>query len=432
MKKLYLIMMVCLLATFFCACKKKNNEPDPKPDDEVVIPGYEKTPHGAPIGEKTQTIIGPAGGSIILPNNAIKLNIPPGAVEGNVAFSVQEVENTMAAGGIGKAFRLLPENVEFKKDVELSIRIKDSTGVQLFPNWMYLAYQDKHGYWHRASNSFYNDTTNTINVKTRHFSDWSLMQTFKIKNTGKDELEAGESTNLELEVVGPPKPDIDDLLSPPITLDANNISGWRLSVTGSPDLTGTLTPGGTSAKFRAPAKVSKFGSNTVYADLKGLETFRDPKRPNQGYSLRVGYNLTWNPDEYAICLYDNRSTFAMDKVLSREENGKMNFQIQRSDGSNVLHVEMPNFDLGSKPFGEKQAYVTLLIDMATYYEPVKSYYMPCNTTVYQHTPGSVKLSASRDGLIKGEINGYLRKSVTRGSCETVPIPFKATFRVRKP
>ncbi|PJJ83606.1 hypothetical protein [Mucilaginibacter auburnensis] len=432
-KKFYLLLLITAL---FTACKKQSATPGPKPNDEVVYRGFEKVEHGLPVGEKTQATIGPTGGTLSTPNNTLQLTIPAGAIDDNIAFSVQEVKNTMAAGGIGKSYRLLPEDVQFKKDVEISMNISDTTGLVLATDWMYLAYQDKHGYWHCAKNSVFDPATYTMKAKTRHFSDWSLMQTFKIKNTGKDELDKGESAALQLEVVqpasNPDEPTIDDLLGPSITLDESNIAGWHLLFDGPAARIGTLSASGMKATFKAPTADDRLTQGGVYVDLKNLSIFKDPNRPTRGQSLRVSYNVFVELEQYAKLTLDNtggitRSVKDISVQVAADGKSKLDFNMN----GNLLNIELPNMNMGLKPYGDKQAFVTFLVYWGSYYEKYTSYYAPCGQSGYSHVAGGVELKPDRDGMIKGTFSGYLRHWIN-GECATVPIPVKATFRVKKP
>ncbi|WP_285056609.1 hypothetical protein [Pedobacter ginsengisoli] len=426
----YASLIVCLAITF-SACKKKQTfEPDPIPDEEVVFPGHIKQPHGEIKGEKIQATIGAAGGNLSVPNNALQLTVPAGALDDDVIISIQEVTNTMASGSIGKSYRLLPDDVQFKKDVEISIPLSDTTGMVLLPDWVYMTYQDKHGYWHCAKNSVYDELTKTMKVKTRHFSDWTLMQAITIKNNGKDELDGGEQTSLEIQITQPPIESIDDLIDPPYSLDASKIGDWKLFFSGSPEVTGVLTGNGFSASYKAPAKIENYLNMSLYVDLKNLNDFSDPNRPYRGQALRLTYNLQLMPDEYAKFVLGGNTSYLLYDVTTRSQGGKLHFYVRDASRGHAMQIEAPDFSLGTKPYGDQQTYVTLT---SPYYGKIQrftSYYTACGSTVYLHAPGNIKLSADRDKLIKGEIHGALRTTVA-GGCETVPITIEGTFRLKK-
>ena len=92
----WIMMMIVILFTI--ACSKKANapiDPEPDPEPDVEIPGALRSIKGTPIGQATVKMIGPEGGDISI-NNDIKITIPPGAVDKNIEFSIQEVTNTLA------------------------------------------------------------------------------------------------------------------------------------------------------------------------------------------------------------------------------------------------------------------------------------------------------------------------------------------------
>ena len=92
----WIMMMIVILFTI--ACSKKANvpiDPEPDPEPDIEIPGALRSVKGTTIGQATVKTIGPDGGEIGI-NNDIKISIPPGALDKNIEFSIQEVTNTLA------------------------------------------------------------------------------------------------------------------------------------------------------------------------------------------------------------------------------------------------------------------------------------------------------------------------------------------------
>ena len=199
---------------------------EPIPDKD--IPGAVRSEKGALVGNAVKSVIGVQGGALKFPNSEVKLTIPAGAVESDVEFSIQEVEYKLPFGAIGKAYRFLPENVIFKKDVEITIPFDELTNTST--KALSLAYQDNKGYWHMVRQPVVNEYENTVTAKTRHFSDWGVASRLRIENTGKRELSKGETTTLQIKFtpIGD-GPNIDDLLLNEVQLDDSHVKEWRAS-----------------------------------------------------------------------------------------------------------------------------------------------------------------------------------------------------------
>ncbi len=155
-------MYTLLLSAAIFSCKKKNEMPDePVPDKD--IPGAVRSEAGALVGNAVKSVIGVQGGALKFPDSEVKLTIPAGAVESDVEFSIQEVEYKLPFGAIGKAYRFLPENVNFKKDVEITIPFGELTNTST--KALSLAYQDNKGYWHMVKQPVVNEYENTVTAK---------------------------------------------------------------------------------------------------------------------------------------------------------------------------------------------------------------------------------------------------------------------------
>lgn len=109
----------------------------------------------------------------------VELIIPEGAVPKNTVISIQPITNFMANGN-GKAYRLEPSAIQFKKPLQLIFyydeeEIKDS--MQLL---MSIAMQDGKGQWYGLKNYDLDTVAKTISGTINHFSDWSYFSELKI------------------------------------------------------------------------------------------------------------------------------------------------------------------------------------------------------------------------------------------------------------
>lgn len=131
------------------ACRKAPSKPE-NPDDPKYV-GFVPTEQGTPMGTAVHQTIYPAGGTVELPGHEIRIDIPAGALEVATEISIQEVSNTLAKLGIGKSYKLLPENVIFKKAVNIVFDYPEEILNGTEAKYLSLAYQDSKGYWHRMA-----------------------------------------------------------------------------------------------------------------------------------------------------------------------------------------------------------------------------------------------------------------------------------------
>ncbi|WP_343533922.1 hypothetical protein [Pedobacter sp.] len=400
-----------LLLVVIVSCKKKNENPaDPTPEKD--IPGAVRTKHGEVVGTSTKQIIGADGGSLEIPNRGVKLSVPAGALETNIEFSIQEVEYLLPFGAIGKAYRFLPENVTFKKDIEITIPFGQLSNTS--SKALSLAYQDNKGYWHMVKQPIVDEYKNTVTAKTRHFSDWGVVSTLYINNSGKEELSAGETTKLEIKFI-PTKesPDNDDLLDIVVTLADTKVKKWYASATGAV-ISGGLT---TSVTYKAPESINTMGSTSIFAVV-----FVD------GREITLACSLMLLPEQYcALKIASNYLTFDDIDVLSAQDmfiNFYGNYKEYR------FHLEAPDHNVGKKPFGRDKALVSTYINGKDYYT---SAYTQCDGPELYYTDGEIVVTEVKNGLVNGTASGVLRLKTSGTSyCFGGEISFSAKFRYKKP
>ncbi|MCK7560042.1 hypothetical protein MKQ70_36020 [Chitinophaga sedimenti] len=80
-------------------------------------------------------------------------------------FKITPVSSTLPMGS-GNCFRLEPENIEFNKAVEVSIPYTDEDTDGSAAEMLYLAYQDKDGYWTGLLGSTLDKTNKQVKVNT--------------------------------------------------------------------------------------------------------------------------------------------------------------------------------------------------------------------------------------------------------------------------
>ncbi|RWU09857.1 hypothetical protein [Pedobacter chitinilyticus] len=419
MKKRVNWIFILLMVVAISACKKKNEKPnDPLPDTE--IPGAVKTKHGEVVGTATQKIIGAAGGEVTVPNTTVKLVIPAGAIDGDVNFSVQEVSRTLADGAVGTTYRFLPENVTFKQDVQITMPYYSSSN--MIPSRLRLAYQDKNGYWHKAKDAIVDYYKETVTVKTRHFSDWVAISDIYIKNTGKENLEKGESTELQVCFM-PTKesPDNDDLLAPTVKIEDVKVKEWRFWGTSTLDRGKLVGGAAASNTYVAPAAAPK-SLMRIY-----VEAVLFPLEPGKTETVLRFSDIVVLSEEYCIYQIGNSSSWAGDEKVDVWSGGGMYVNFYGSSGGARVHFEAPDENTGLKVFGEK-----VLITFNSGSQYFSSTYTACNSTEPLYEKGDIVVIGTKDGLVSGDAKGNLRpKTAGTAYCFGNAIPFSAKFRYRK-
>ena len=195
MKKIASILL--LSVTLFSCKKTEPAEPDVPPGKAV------KKPLGTPVGNEVTAVIGAAGGSLQSADGNMRLTIPAGAVSSETNFSIQQVTNTLGTAGL--SYRLKPEGVSFGQPVKLEYYYGSIDLGSLNPKMLFLACQDKDGYYYSARNTKGSVATNTLTVETTHFSDWTFYAKYNLYvdkdrlTNGKVHLKESESFSLVLD-----------------------------------------------------------------------------------------------------------------------------------------------------------------------------------------------------------------------------------------
>ena len=185
----YIILCVSLLLSIG-SCRKDS---DPTNKGELVPI---KAEHGVAQGDQVVKVIGVAGGQIATPDGKMTVDIPAGAVDSDVQFTIQPISKTLASA-TGPAYRLGPEEVTFHKDVRITFSYTEEDLAGTSEDYLYLAYQDQEGYFYSAYMTEIDKAAHKVWVNTRHFSDWYLNRLFHIVAI-RNRLVANEETELLL------------------------------------------------------------------------------------------------------------------------------------------------------------------------------------------------------------------------------------------
>lgn len=395
MRKIRNGLAMLLIGLSLQACKKKKVEP--VPDQEVEIPGAVKTKHGETVGTATTLTIGAAGGTLSVPNSMLKLVIPPGAVDKDTKFSVQEVKTSLPANAVSSAtYRFLPENVQFQKEVQIVMPFNYEN--HYATKTIRPIYQDRHGYWHVVKNATMDLSQQTLTIKTKHFSDWSSIPLYYIEIMGKRRLEKGESTTLTVNYWPsvPSGNDNDDLLAPTGDVGPSMLKEFRLYGTGHTEDKGTVTTAGSVGTFTAPTTYPPYQKQTlIEAVIKGDNHLGD---------LSLVTYVDRLAESYCYALVDGTptGTFGTNGIAITPGNF-MQVTFYSHNGTRIS-FQAPKNTFGKYVFGP-ETQVTYSYNMGSYYS---STYTECLPAGDLFTKGDIVVIENKNGLVKGDIEGLMR------------------------
>ncbi|HEY8733802.1 MAG TPA: hypothetical protein VIL90_04500 [Puia sp.] len=256
---LLLFRILIFLWAIFCfhSCKKI------LPDD-LTNPGNETptaTPIGTPLGTIATKTIGANGGSVASTDGKAELVFPAGVLTTNTDISIQAITNN-APNGVGNAYRLLPEGIQFTQPVTLKFHYTAEDLAVTLGDLMGIAFQDSTGIWYRV-NSFTNDTANKIiSASIQHFSGWTQFDVMRILPVTTS-VKVKNTVDLTIEFVDPGS---DEGLAPLI----QKTKPVKWSVNGNPGgnaTVGTISGSTYNVTYTAPAKVPSVNPVEVQAEL---------------------------------------------------------------------------------------------------------------------------------------------------------------------
>ena len=407
MSKIISAIVTCLLCIAITSCKKKHPIEEPMKERPVA------TERGIAIGEVVTKNIGAAGGVIQIPNGEIKVTVPAGAVDAETSFSIQSVTNTLSRSGLNKSFRLLPEGIVFKKDIEITMTYNESTLEGTTADYLKLAYQDNKGFWHPAKDIVLDKTNQTLTVKTKHFSDWSIYAEFSVQ-ASKSRLFAGEEAKLEVRVLDPKAVDNETyLLSNGELVPNANVEGWK-KLYGD----GTLSGGAAAVQtLKAPETITQPTETLVQVDVKN----------NNGVKLYVGaVSVLMVPKNYIAWDMGDGIMYSTTPTFIKDSQNWITLGGQKGQTSNSITVYLNHFRTGNDEFGNGvgiRAFGRGASWERVSFCPDGFIFMPGIISVYSIT-----------GYISGDFEGTLTKTNYLGEpiCNGEPTNIKGSFSIKIP
>jgi len=300
---------------------------------------------GKPDGTKTSIKINREGSSLKSSDGMIEIRIPEGAVPKNTTISIQPITNLMANGN-GKAYRLEPSGIQFKKPLQLifhydEAEIKDS--MQLL---MSIAMQNEKGQWLSLKKISLDTVKKTISGNINHFSDWAnfmkiklypFESRLKVKKTMPLAIDIITSEDDELVNLTPAE--TDDLA--PLKKKTKKMpftTTWMANgiVNGNLTTIGKIHVGNEKLiDYEAPATLPKQNPVDINADLKGLS-----------YTTKVnGISITLQKLHLnsKILVYDNAYEVTIVHKLKELSNGSEIGAANYTDtGSCVISIDGKN------------------------------------------------------------------------------------------
>lgn len=265
------------------SCNEEGKSPENSEDVQPLI-----TDVGTPDGEAISTSIGPAGGQITSPDSYLTITIPEGALDNNTSVSIQPITN-YAPQGIGKGYRLGPENVQFKKPVSLSFHYDGNLIDMDREIFTWIVFQEKDKSWRAKLKSEVDTINHKITVETDHFSDWGLAyfvdltitplaktvrynEVLNLKVTGFKKIEQKPLNEEDLAPLVPQEGE-GDILFPLNQFwqgeQSYQVKNWTLNGATAPasNSYGSLQANGRSATYTAPSAKPKPNKAVVSAEL---------------------------------------------------------------------------------------------------------------------------------------------------------------------
>ncbi len=188
-----IVKAICSSILLFAmlGCSKTHspeNEPE-KPSPAGVV-----RPPGQSIGQRVEKVIGKEGGTIEAGDGRLAIVIPPGALDKNTTIGIEPVSRTLIDRPENKtlpAYRLTPHGQQFLQPVTLKFNIVSK-------ELAHIAWQDDKGMWRGIPRSRKNESTNTVEVQSSHFSDWTTYESIYLEPKGDITVETGKSVILRV------------------------------------------------------------------------------------------------------------------------------------------------------------------------------------------------------------------------------------------
>jgi hypothetical protein len=259
MKLCYPLLAILILSY---GCKKTNTGGTNSGSGQVAI-----TAKGTPVGTPVTKTIGAAGGTIISSDSMVELDIPAGALSGDVPVTIQPLTNE-APGGIGLSYDFLPNGTVFSTPARLKFRYIDDSLPGTLPELLWIVYQDSANAWQTDLESQDFDTVaKIVSIDINHFSARAMVPELYIFQS-KIGMIANEEATLTVVVSGVNnnKP-AGEMLTYTKLPDAA-VHGWQIE-SPTPAL-GSISGKGASVIYHSPGSINERTVVFILADVGPL------------------------------------------------------------------------------------------------------------------------------------------------------------------
>lgn len=327
MKKNRILLMLLIAAMTLAACKKDGGgAPDLKP----AI-----TPVGTNDGSPVTKTIGNTGGSIMSDDGEMELIIPSGALATNTDITIQPITNN-APNGRRKAYRCLPDGLQFSKDITIRFYYNDQDAAATSPEYMMVAFQTADGNW-AVIEDLTNDVGNqNINASVNHFTDFSAFDIMRI-NPAALYLRTNQTGEYEVTATG--MSDLNSVLLLTAVLDRPEV--WKANgVTGGNSQHGTITASSDQARvvYTAPANAPATNPVDISAEIN-LPFTVDGQRFNKGILIAKAYIIG---NRYQVDLeYSGKSAVGTGEEFRVDDNARMTVNLIGAEGTVTGTINVP-------------------------------------------------------------------------------------------
>lgn len=295
-------------------CSKGDDNAEPQRTPAI----YEK---GIAKGERVTRIIGTNGGTIVSADGRLQVTVPAGSVTEDIVFAITPITNTCPISS-GDAYRLEPEQLSFQKPVLLTLNYNTADLEGTIPEALYMGFQNQAGNWNLMTRSIVDTINKTITVASNHFSDWGIVDDFKVR-ADKDIIQPGETVRLTAYKSIALKPE-DSLLAPlvdPEPFDLKDKVRWRNGAS-----MGVLTADGAQASYTAHTEIPANNPILIETSISGIPL----KNPVTGRVYPIGGLLILTPITIAggnvVTLSYKGTDYVYTNVVIGEANGKITVQ----------------------------------------------------------------------------------------------------------
>lgn len=150
----------------FSGCKKEDDNSNGGGNGVI-------TETGSPSGSLVSGTFDASGGTLASQDGRVELVIPPGALAGAAVITLQPISNQIPQG-IGNAYRLGPDGMEFMVPVKLILHYQNQELTGTVPELVFAAHQGADRIWQVHGGISVDANNKTITAALQHFSDWGF------------------------------------------------------------------------------------------------------------------------------------------------------------------------------------------------------------------------------------------------------------------